>query len=593
MRISLQGTGAPGRLAYRAVVVLALALACAGASPQAALPEHHKKWLEEEVVYLVTPIERDVFLKLGTDRERDLFIEAFWKHRDPNPGAAANAFKVEHYRRLGYVERAFGRTSLAPGWKTDRGRIHIILGEPNDIQRFTGGQGVYPSEVWFYQNRPEAGLGPAFSLVFFQERGQGDYKLYSPAKDGPQALLSGYIGDPTDYVSAYKRLRDIMPALADVSLSLIPGEGLAGSGRPTLASDLLLQKLEAVPQNRVREQYARKFLEYKDLVEVEYSANYLESDALVQVVRDASGAYFVHYALEPARLSLESAGGRYAANLKVNGTVSASDGRLVYQFDRAIALNLDAAQVRDAAGMPFDYHDMFPLVPGTYKISILFMNAVSKEFTSLERTVTIPDGIGPRMTAPLLGYKTAPAAAGRTRLKPFQFGPTQVYGQPGRTFVRSDTLFVAFQVSGLSSAQAAGAAVRYVVSRPGAAQPAVERTRALKDYGGGSEIIEAIPLADLPPAHYGLQVRILAGGRELVAASDEFDVTFRTDLVRPWLYSRLFAGLPGAELDRTLGEQYLRVGRPGDALAAFEKSLALDPAQPEIRKKVEALKNRN
>ncbi|MBS3819422.1 GWxTD domain-containing protein, partial [bacterium] len=67
------------------------------------LPERYRKWLEEEVVYIITPLEKEVFLKLKTDRERDLFIEAFWKHRDPNHSTPENEFKEEHYRRLNYV----------------------------------------------------------------------------------------------------------------------------------------------------------------------------------------------------------------------------------------------------------------------------------------------------------------------------------------------------------------------------------------------------------------------------------------------------------------------------------------------------------
>lgn len=105
---------------------------------QGSLPDRYKKWLTEEAVYIITPREREVFLKLKTDRERDLFSEAFWKHRNPTPGAAENSFKTEHYRRLNYANTYYGRSSPKPGWQTDRGRTYIILGEPRHIERFTG-----------------------------------------------------------------------------------------------------------------------------------------------------------------------------------------------------------------------------------------------------------------------------------------------------------------------------------------------------------------------------------------------------------------------------------------------------------------------
>jgi len=177
-------------------------LAVEGRAAKDQLPSTYKKWLDEEVVYIISPREMDVFKQLKTDRERDLFIEAFWKHRDPTPASPQNEFKTEHYRRLNYVNQFFGRSSPLPGWKTDRGRIYIILGEPNDIQRSTGKSEVYPNEIWFYQGKTEQGLPAGFNIVFFQKHGSGEYKLYSPTLDGPQALMTAYNGDPSNYMAA-------------------------------------------------------------------------------------------------------------------------------------------------------------------------------------------------------------------------------------------------------------------------------------------------------------------------------------------------------------------------------------------------------
>jgi GWxTD domain-containing protein len=91
------------------LAVLLLAGEVQGAKSQ--LPPQHKKWLEEEVVYIISPREKDVFEKLTTDRERDLFIEAFWKHRDPTPGSPENEFKTEHFRRITYANKYLGRSS--------------------------------------------------------------------------------------------------------------------------------------------------------------------------------------------------------------------------------------------------------------------------------------------------------------------------------------------------------------------------------------------------------------------------------------------------------------------------------------------------
>jgi GWxTD domain-containing protein len=114
-----------------------------GIIPTEELPLKYKKWLEEEAVYIISSLEKDVFLQLVTDRERELFIEAFWKHRDPTPGTPENEFKTEHYCRISYANRYFARAVPKPGWKTDRGRMYILLGEPTDIERFIGETQIY------------------------------------------------------------------------------------------------------------------------------------------------------------------------------------------------------------------------------------------------------------------------------------------------------------------------------------------------------------------------------------------------------------------------------------------------------------------
>jgi GWxTD domain-containing protein len=189
--------------------LIALFLAQSAAlADKSKLPERYQKWLDEEVVYIITSVEKDVFLKLQTDRERDIFIEAFWKHRDPTPDSPTNEFKTEHFRRIAYANQYLGREGSVPGWKTDRGRMHILLGEPLDIQRYAGKSGIYDCESWFYQGKTDLGLPLAFNLLFFKAQGQGMFKLYSPVRDGPQALLATYIGAANDFETAYNTLYD-------------------------------------------------------------------------------------------------------------------------------------------------------------------------------------------------------------------------------------------------------------------------------------------------------------------------------------------------------------------------------------------------
>lgn len=540
------------------------------------LPERYKKWLQEEVVYIIAPMEKEVFLQLKTDRERDLFIEAFWKHRDPTPSTEENEFKNEHYRRINYANHFFGRTSPIPGWKTDRGRIYIILGEPNDIQRFEGKSMTYPSEVWFYQGKTDLGLPPGFNLVFFQEKSVGEYRLYSPTKDGPQALMTSYYGDPVDYLSAYEQLKEYEPDLAEVSLSLIPGEESVGLGRPSLASDLLVQRVETSPQKQIEEKYAQKFLQYKDLVEVEYTANYIDSDSLVKVIKDPSGVYFVHYALEPERLSVNLFQNKYYTTLKLNGTVRDEAGKIIYQFDRTISLDFDEEKMKSVSRQPFNIHDMFPLIPGNYKFSVLVKNEVSKEFTSMEQNLLIPqEDPALQMTSFILGYKVSRVQATKTRLKPFQIGPYQVYSQPNRVFLKGDTLSVAFQIHGLNTDLRQRGEIKFVFMKEGQEFRSV--SRKIIEYADLPSFVEIFSLTDFSPAHYNIQVSLIADGREVLSDSDEFDVTHLEAIPRPWIYSLILPDREDPVYDYLIGTQLFNSGKIEEARSHLERAYQNKP----------------
>lgn len=548
------------------------------------LPDKYRKWLEEEVVYIITPVEKDIFLKLRTDRERDLFIEAFWKHRDPVPETEENEFKKELYRRIEYANKYFGRESPKPGWKTDRGRFYIILGPPNDIQRIDSKSEVYDTEIWFYQGKTEMGLPPGFNVVFFREKGTGEYRLYSPTNDGPQALLTGYWGDQADYMAAYSKLREIDPNLASVSLSLIPGEENPYLGRPSLSSDLLLRQIELTPQRLVEDKYARKFFEYKDLVEVEYSANYLDSDYLVKVLKSPAGFYLIHYTLEPKRLSVNQYDNRYATNLKVNGTLSTLDGRIVYQFEKTYPVQMIEAQMRERQNLPVAIYDVLPCVPGEYKLSVLVKNEASKEFTSLEQTINIPGKGGVEMSSPLLAYQVTPVESAGGRVKAFMVGGNQLYLQAGRVFTAKDQLAVVLQIYGLTPELRERASLRFQFVKE--TETFREKIVPLAGVSTLPELVEIFPLADFIPAHYFLNVSLLVDGREQIATREEFDLTYLESLPRPWILSRVLPAIDDPYYGYVLGIQLYNLKRLTEARAVLEQALARAPQNEEISRQL-------
>ena len=141
-------------------------------SPPLSAP--YRKWLTEDVAYIITDQERAAFKSLTTDAEREHFIEQFWLRRDPTPGTVENEFKEEHYRRIAYANEHYA--SSIPGWKTDRGRIYITLGPPDEIETHpSGGVTSYPSENWRY--RYIEGVGSNITIGFVDPANSGEYSI--------------------------------------------------------------------------------------------------------------------------------------------------------------------------------------------------------------------------------------------------------------------------------------------------------------------------------------------------------------------------------------------------------------------------------
>jgi GWxTD domain-containing protein len=134
--------------------------------------DQYQKWLEEDVVYIITDADRQAFQHFTSDAERDRFIEQFWSRRNPAPTAAANPLKEEHYRRIAYANERFAAT--VPGWKSDRGHVYIVFGPPDEIESHRSGAGSDPHELWRYQHVEGRG---AMAFDFVDPALTGEYKL--------------------------------------------------------------------------------------------------------------------------------------------------------------------------------------------------------------------------------------------------------------------------------------------------------------------------------------------------------------------------------------------------------------------------------
>jgi GWxTD domain-containing protein len=568
-------------------VLVALLLPVPGATQaldDKGLPEKYRTWLEQEVVYVITERERGAFQELRSNEERDAFIEAFWKKRDPDPLTPVNEFREEHYRRIEYANRELGRETPIPGWMTDRGKMYIILGAPRDREKFLAAPDIYPAELWFYDARPEQGLSSPFYLLFFQEGFAGEFRLYSPRVHGPEKLFPAIRFDPGSHAQAYEMLENISADLAHASITFRADEsGLPGLADDSLSTDLLLADIYRSPQRRIDTAYVDAIERGRGVVETAYLFNYVPSAVGADVLAGPPGldyASFVHWAVEidPQNLTLVFDEDKkvYYTTLEIHAEVTtADDGISVARFDREEYVELSRSQFAAAMTRPFAYRSMFPLVPGTFGFRVVLKNRARSQYTIAEMPISVPERPPGEVAVspPILLYEESANPPEAPRYRPYGIGPLALDPNTRRIVSIGQSLMAAIFLSGAS----ANDRVRSRVIDRETSQPLAidsELPAPAEPY-----LVESVPLAGLGGGRYRLAVALVdARGAELAGSSVDFDVSPRTSLPRPWSMSRMNVdpSRPG-EVESELAGQYLRLGDRRHARALFERAVAASP----------------
>ncbi len=599
-------TKVKNRLAARILpFILSSGLAClSGAQEKPGLSPRHDRWLKEEVVYIISETEKSVFLALESEGDRDLFIEEFWRQRDPMPGTPRNEFRDEHYRRIEFANRTFGRGTPTAGWRTDRGRYYIALGPPFDVERFVSGD-IHPAELWYFRGTPAYGLPGIFRLLFFQKYGAGDFKLYNPAsnrpsdlvphsdrlteldlftsggKDGPGGGRPTQIPEKTNWniedQQAYKILREVgSDQLAAATVSIRPG---SVTSQDFIPSSVMIGAIESIPKRKVAPGYAEDFLKHKATVEVDYSVHHIGNRFAAAVLRDPSGAFFLNYVLVPDALSVDSYENLFSADMKTTVRLADSRGKTVYQQDRDVPLALRKEELKALGDSSFHYYDSLPVVPGRYKFSVLWENTVSREFTSFEGSVFVP-AEDELILGSLVATKNISEGAVSAGRRGFQAGPLQLYPSPGNVFSPASKVRLFFQVFGLTPELRASGSFEFGLARGD--QPERTTRKNIRDYGDGNDFLEPVTLARLAPGRYALTVSV-RDGEDRILLSDGIPLMIAAEtLPSPWVFSPKNPAPGDARYDQALGVQLLNLDRVAEASAALARARGKDPASVEI-----------
>lgn len=408
------------------LILLPLAPFVHAANRSRDLPPQYRHWLNQEVNYIIDSQEKKQFLSLTNDTQRDSFIEAFWRIRNPDPNSEINTYKQEHYRRLAYANEHYGGIGLENGWRSDQGRMYIVLGPPKQVMTYLAARNVRPMEIWFYES-PSRVLPPYFYILFYKRSIGEPFALYSPNQDGPARLVST-LETLNDQKRSLDTLRKSLgDEVAKMSLTLIPSESVSldGDYSPSLTSDVLLSNIAGLPDNPMTQEELNL---NRSREHVTMSVLTGESDLALEyaIVRDAEGRETVSYLLQASRpderlIGRQSDGTAYY-DLTLRTSVATLDGKSVYDQEDHLGGQLSDGQVEAAKQKRLAAEGRVPLSPGSYLLEATLTNNVSHIGTKKRATVTVPAvNLQQLGISPLLAYATPAAVADPEGRLPFSF----------------------------------------------------------------------------------------------------------------------------------------------------------------------------
>lgn len=543
-------------------------------SEQKLSPEH-QNWLET-VTPIITKAEREIFLTLKTEEERNKFIQVFWKQRDTLPDTQENEFYKEYMERVRFADFNFGRETSKRGSQTERGYFYLLLGPPIERQQFTTSSKLIPLELWYYRGEVKYGLPPYFYLIFYQPQSLGEYRLYYPGADGPEKLIiPSLYASSLDRNRAFGIINEISGELASASLSYLPGRR---SFDTISSSDTIISGVHSLPEKKFSDAYARSYLLYKDYVETDYSHNFIESSFKVKIFKNFN-QFFIHWAVEPKKLNLALHKGQYYAVFQLILRIEDEQGNPVLEKEEEIPLKITPEQYKKYERRLFSFQDVLPVISGNYKLFFLIKNKTAKDFTSFQGEVSIPkEEGGPFLTSPILYHGREKLGEGhRKKLKAFAFEGNQYLINAQNNFPPQEELGLYCQL--YNTGEKSDKSILVEISSINSDTPVLSLKKSLGEVlspeGEGIDF-GFLTLSSLNPGYYQLQVFILdVDDKKILSEKENFILLSQHYYVLPWVYSKVQNRFPDPEHLYLLGSQYFMTKEYEHAKDSLEQALKM------------------
>ena len=488
------------------------------------LSKTYRKWLDEDVRWIITDEEKSAFMQLSNDEERDQFIEAFWQRRDPTPDTEENEFKEEHYRRIAYANEHYA--AGIPGWKTDRGRMYIVFGPADEIDSHPsggsyerpmdegGGQtSTFPFETWRY--RYLEGIGQEVMIEFVDSCMCGDYHMTLDRSEKDALKYT-----PNAGLTLYEQMGMSNKA------SRFSGGGLEQLGQSPFNKDLQSKQFDRLEQfAKLQAAPAVKFKDLEEVVRHKITVNLMPFDVRADFVKVTSDTVLVPVTIQIKNrdVTFQNKDGVERGTVNIFGRVTTLTGKIVQTFEDTVQVDVPGELLPKTAENSSVYWKALPLriSQNRYRLDIVVKDVNGDRTGSWSHAIQIPDFSEDKLSSStlIIADQMEPVATKNVGTGNFVIGTTKVRprvapsdGKP-ILFKRNQKLNFWMQVYNLSvdeKPHKSSATFEYNVTDPNhkAVIHTVESTDTMGNVGDQVTLQKTLSAANLPAGLYKIEIKV-------------------------------------------------------------------------------------
>ncbi len=477
----------------------------------------YKRWLNEEVVYILTDEERKTFGRLETDEERQQFIEQFWLRRDPTPDTEENEFREEHYRRIAYANERFA--SGIPGWKTDRGRIYIQYGPADEVEEHPSGgtydrpieegggtTSTFPFEKWRY--RYIEGIGNDVNIEFVDTTMTGEYHMTMDPSE-KDALTNV----PGAGLTMYEQLG--LACKAD-RFTRTDGTRLGTGNQPMPASMNQFERLNQF--TKLQQAPGVKYKDLEALVSSNIKYNLLPMKVRADFIPLVESNTLTNVTIQFDRkdLQFKQKEGLSQATVNIYARITTMSRRPVNWFEEAVTVDIPTELLQQAVKGSSIYQKSIPLAPGRYRLNISAKDVVGGNTTTYEQALDVPRLDDDTLSASslILADLIEKVPSKSIGAGQFVIGTSKVRPRVSESFHRDEKMGIYVQLYNFQTDEKnkkPDGTVQYQIFKTGQTMPVFEFSEDVSAISAGSSQIvveKLLPLQDLEPGQYTLKMTV-------------------------------------------------------------------------------------